>query len=377
MLNFPGSDGEETCKFAVCLTQAQLITVSVVTFLIIITVGIISLLSIRHNQFLFGPNSQQLNAAEPDGRVKPAKLTPNESRRELVYNYTPYEYVNWTTQLCDRQAQIPAQPSSYSVPWVQTSLLKPSILNDGPCSQPCMNPNLQFSMVNKEALSNNLNQDIPLPNLPKPGNQAILLLESKKAKASSNKCHIYQDGRHSHRNEAAWSTLKRPLKPIFPPQLHALSSREEQELLQNPLLEPTPFEVQTMDIYEQDQSGSVGMYAPFLCIKQNRNSKRLSETPDTGREECIVISNNGDPVMPPMINSKHQPISFHGTTSTLPRQTAPVNSCTDAMDSSMFTLQYLQKQKKVVHLPPSSEPEMIEHNSFPKGITSIHLGDST
>ncbi|VDK86676.1 unnamed protein product [Dibothriocephalus latus] len=129
-LNF---ESEYACDFAVCLTQAQLVVISTVTVIVVITVGLVSLIALRQKH-IFPPVDGGCNRREPmqyqvDGGLRDPGGAPGEEGG--FQNMKSYEYVN-----CSSRLQDCTPPSTYSnlvvshEPWMQTPLFHQTAVNE-------------------------------------------------------------------------------------------------------------------------------------------------------------------------------------------------------------------------------------------------------
>lgn len=85
-----------------------------------------------------------------------------------------------------------------------------------------------------------------------------------------------------------------------------------------------PFELQPLEFYETEAQGSVGLYAPFLCIRETGTIKN-----DTLNSECFVVANNS--------NTSGQENSVQATTQFIIQKTPTISST--PMNTRTSTLQ--------------------------------------
>lgn len=84
--------------------------------------------------------------------------------------------------------------------------------------------------------------------------------------------------------------------------------------------EAGPFELQPVELYGTGTRGSVGLYAPFLCIRDTSTIKN-----DTRSTECFVVANNNSGIQECVPSTKTQFIlqkAPSGSSQTVPTQSA-------------------------------------------------------
>uniref|UniRef100_A0A183SXX7 ZP domain-containing protein n=1 Tax=Schistocephalus solidus TaxID=70667 RepID=A0A183SXX7_SCHSO len=124
-------ESEYPCDFAVCLTQAQLVVISTVTVIVIITVGLISLIALRQKHLFphvnagstrTEPLTETLQYGDPLGAI---------GEEGGFHNLKPYEYINCSSRISDCNP-----PSTYSnlvvshEPWMQAPVFHQAPLNE-------------------------------------------------------------------------------------------------------------------------------------------------------------------------------------------------------------------------------------------------------
>ncbi|CDS37015.1 Endoglin CD105 antigen [Echinococcus multilocularis] len=262
------ADGGGPCRHAVCLTQTQLITVSVITTVIIVVVLAISLIALRRqNQF----RRSEIRAAK-----KP--------------NCTTYEYVNWSVPVTSRD-------------WSnQTSIFQPLVLTDSTIQR---NP---MTSIASSVYSNPQARNTAFIRSP---NNAINLFHTASAVETEAKCRSFSEKRRTSTSEVGAWTVSSP----------TADDVAGKKTFTSALNEDGPFELQPVELYGTEMKGSMGLYAPFLCIRETSTIKN-----DTRSTDCFVVANNNSGVQESDPSTKTQFILQKAPSSS--SQTAPTQSAT-------------------------------------------------
>ncbi|VDO07125.1 unnamed protein product [Rodentolepis nana] len=219
------------CQYAVCLTHVQIISVSVITIVIILVVLSISLVALkRQNQFR---RNELMASKKPNGAA--------------------YEYVNWSSPVNARN-------------WGnQTSVFQPLVISDTIQRNPAAS--IASSVYSKVQLPNTTFIRSP--------NNAVSLIQNKCPGNLGSRCRNSREVKRKPTSEASgtWS-VNRP-------------EASGKKTFTSAVNEGGPFELQPLEFYETEAQGSVGLYAPFLCIRETGTIKN-----DTHNSECFVVANN-------------------------------------------------------------------------------------
>ncbi|VDM33255.1 unnamed protein product [Hydatigera taeniaeformis] len=238
-------DGAGPCRYAVCLTQPQLISVSAITSIIIVVVLAISLIALkrqnqsRRTEMLAGKKARYLY---------------------LIHNLRPncaaYEYVNWSVPVTSRE-------------WSnQTSMFQPLVLPDSTIQR---NP---MASIAPSVYSNPQARSTAFIRSP---NNAINLFHTAAALETESKCHGFAEIKCTPTSEASARTVSHP----------TASDTTDTKNFPSAINEAGSFELQPFELYGPETQGSVGLYAPFLCIREASTIKN-----DTHSTDCFMVANN-------------------------------------------------------------------------------------
>ncbi|KAL5963583.1 hypothetical protein TSMEX_008685 [Taenia solium] len=286
-----GGDGAGPCRYAVCLTQPQLISVSVITTVIIVVVLAISLIALkrqnqsRRNEMLAGKKACNLHLAHSDlvllsGRCFDYIRNPN---------CAAYEYVNWSLPVTSRE-------------WSnQTSVFQPLVLPESTIQR---NP---MASIAPSVYSNPQTRSTAFIRSP---NNAINLFHAATAVETEAKCHNFSEIKRTSTSETSARAVSRSTTGDTAGKKNFTSAINEEG----------SFELQPVGLYGAETQGSVGLYAPFLCIREASTIKN-----DTRGTDCFVVANNNSDVQECVPSTKAQFIlqkAPSGGSQTVPTQSA-------------------------------------------------------
>ncbi|KAM7542410.1 hypothetical protein Aperf_G00000007821 [Anoplocephala perfoliata] len=262
-----GNDDMGPCRYAICLTHPQLISVSVITVLIILVVLTISLVALkRQNQF----RRNELLAAKKQ-------------------NCTTNDNANWTS---------PMNTGNWSN---QTPVFQPLVLSDATIQR---NP---VASITSSVYSRTQPPNAAFIRSP---NNAVSLFHARNPADTDSKCRNFKEMQRTPTSEAGgtWAVTG--------------PTTSGKKIFTSTVNKAGPFELQPLEFYESEAQGSVGLYAPFLCIRETSTIKN-----DTHSSECFVVANNSGtsthensvPVTTQFIMQKtptisSQPMTSHTTT---------------------------------------------------------------
>ncbi|KAL5108214.1 hypothetical protein TcWFU_009733 [Taenia crassiceps] len=221
-----GGNGAAPCMYAVCLTQPQLISVSVITTVIIVVVLAISLVALKRQ----------------------SQSRRNEMLAGKKPNCAAYEYVNWSVPVTSRE-------------WSnQTSVFQPLVLPDSTIQR---NP---MASIAPSVYSNPQTRSAAFIRSP---NNAINLFHAATAVEAEAKCHNFPEIKRTSTSETSARTVSRS----------TASDAAGRKNFAGAINEAGPFELQPIELYGAETQGPVGLYAPFLCIRETSTIKMTRAAP--------------------------------------------------------------------------------------------------